>query len=131
MKVNVSHERVISAPPERIAALVADFAKVWPRKFGPPPRLQSPGVYDADLMVWQEYERPGATRAFRIIAPDVLRGGHWFSLEPIGGGRTLLRHSIEGEALGEGESLWLTKIEPLHGVVIEAILDNIEAAVAS
>jgi hypothetical protein len=29
-------------------------------------------LYDAGLMLWKEFDRPGATRAFRVVKPDEL-----------------------------------------------------------
>jgi hypothetical protein len=34
------HERLIAAPPEQIAALIADFDRIWPTQIGPAPRPQ-------------------------------------------------------------------------------------------
>jgi hypothetical protein len=39
-------------------------------------------LYDAGLMLWEEFDRPGAARAFRVIRPDELQAEHWFELEP-------------------------------------------------
>jgi hypothetical protein len=38
---------------------------------------------------------------------------------------------IEGETLGKFEAVWAERIEPLHDRLLEALLDNIEANVAS
>ena len=130
MKIKIQHERIVAAPPERIAALIADFDRVWPTQIAPAPRRQDPGLYDAGLMLWEEYDRPGAARAFRVVRPDELHGEHWFELEPAEGA-TVLRHTIEGNAAGKFEAIWRERIEPLHNRILEALLDNVEAAVAS
>jgi hypothetical protein len=82
MKIFNRHERLIAAPPERLAALVADFGLIWPARLAPVPTPQDDRTYDTGLMVWQEYDRPGATRAFRVVSPDELQAGHWFELVP-------------------------------------------------
>jgi hypothetical protein len=82
------------------------------------------------MMLWEEYDRPGASRAFRVVSPEGLRVEHWFTLEPVEGG-TVLRHTVEGEAVGEWEEIWRDQIEPSHDVVLEALLDKVEATVAS
>jgi hypothetical protein len=82
------------------------------------------------MMLWEDYDRPGATRAFRVVSPKGLQVEHWFTLQPVEGG-TLLRHTVEGEAVGDWEEIWCKKIEPLHDVVLEALLDKVEATVAS
>ena len=80
-------------------------------------------------MLWEEFDRPGALRAFRVIRPDELRVEHWFELESAAGA-TVLRHTVEGYADGRYEALWRERIEPGHDVELEAIFDNVQAAVS-
>ena len=130
MKIRNHHERAVAAPPEQIAALLADSGRVWPTQIAPVPRRQGHRFYDAGLMHREEFDRPGAARAFRVVRPNGLQGEHWFELEPAEGA-TVLRHTIEGSASGRYEAIWRERIEPLHDRILEALLDNIEAAVAS
>jgi hypothetical protein len=130
MKIRNRHERMVAAPPERIAALIADFDRVWPTQIAPAPRLQGQRLYDAGLMLWEEFDRAGAARAFRVVRPDGLQGEHWFELERAEGA-TVVRYTIEGRAVGKYEAIWRERIEPLHGLILEALLDNVEAAVAA
>jgi hypothetical protein len=127
MKVSNRHERVVAATPERAAALVADFDRVWPVQIAPAPRPQGDRLYEVGMMLWEELNRPGAARAFRLISPDGLRGEHWFEIERVAGG-TLIRHTVDGEAVGECEAVWRDQIEPAHDLVLEALLDNVEMA---
>ena len=129
MKIKNRHQRTVAAPPERITALIADFDRVWPAQVAPAPRRQG-HRYDAGLMLWEEFDRPGAVRAFRVVSPDELQGEHWFELEPAEGA-TVLRHTIEGRAAGKYEAIWRERIGPLHDRILEALLDNVEAAAAS
>lgn len=129
MKIFNRHERLIAAPPERIAALVADFGLIWPARLAPVPAAQGDRTYDTGLMVWEEYDRPGSVRAFRVVSPEELRAGHWFELIPAAGG-TLLRHTVEGTAIGRYETIWPERIEPLHNQILEAILDQVQSAVS-
>jgi hypothetical protein len=129
MKIFNRHERLIAAPPERIAALVADFGLIWPARLAPVPTSQGDRTYDTGLMVWEEYDRPGSVRAFRVVSPEELRAGHWFELIPAAGG-TLLRHTVEGTAIGRYETIWPERIEPLHNQILEAILDQVQSAVS-
>jgi hypothetical protein len=129
MKIKNRHERRVAAPPEQVAALIADFGRVWPTQIAPAPRRQGRRLYDAGLMLWEEFDRPGALRAFRVVRPDELQGEHWFELEHAGGA-TVLRHTIEGCAAGKYEAIWRERIEPLHDRILEALLDNVEAAAA-
>jgi hypothetical protein len=128
VRVRNRHERVIAAPPERVAELVSDFDAIWPAQIVPPPRPLGDRRYREGPMVWEEFDRPGAIRAFRVILPEELRGEHWFEAQPVDGG-TLVRHTIVGEAVGEYEAIWRDRIEPGHDLILEAVLDNIEAAV--
>ena len=79
-------------------------------------------------MRWQEFDRPGAVRAFRVVSPPELRAEHWFEVEPVKDG-TVLRHTIDGEAFGEYEAIWRDRIEPGHDLVLEALLDNVQEIV--
>jgi hypothetical protein len=130
MKISNRHERIVAAPPARIAALIADFDRVWPTEIAPAPRRQGHRLYDAGPMLWEEFDRPGAARAFRVVRPDELQGEHWFELE-LAGGATVVRYMIEGRAVGRYEAIWCERIEPLHDRILEALLDNVEAAVTS
>src|SRR5215218_2675522 len=130
MKIRNRHERVVAAPPERIAALIADFDRVWPTEIAPAPRRQGDRLYDVGPMLWEEFDRPGAARAFRVVRPDELQAEHWFELERAEG-VTVVRHTVEGSAAGKYEAIWRTRIEPLHDRVVEALFDKVEAAVAS
>lgn len=130
MKIRSRHERMVAAPPGRIAVLLADFDRVWPTEIAPAPRRQGHRLYQAGVMLWEEFDRPGAARAFRVVGPDELLGEHWFELEPAEGA-TVLRYTIEGYAVGKYEAIWRERIEPLHNRILEALLDNVEAVVAS
>jgi hypothetical protein len=130
MKITNRHERPVAAPPERIAPIIADFDLVWPTDIAPAPRPQGHRLYDAGPMLWQEFDRPGAARAFRVIRPEGFQGEHWFELERADGG-TVVRHTLEGCAAGKHEAIWRERIEPLHDLILEALLDNVEAMVAS
>jgi hypothetical protein len=123
------HERVIPATPEQLAGLLADFDAIWPTQIAPAPRPLGGGHYQASHMVWEEVERPGAVRAFRVILPEELQAQHWFEVQAVEGG-TLVRHTVDDEAFGQYEAIWRNRIEPRHDLILEALSDNIEAAVA-
>jgi hypothetical protein len=127
MRIQNQHERVASAPRERIAALIADLDRVWPTRIAPAPRPRGHRLYDAGLMLWEEFGRPGAVRAFRVVRPEELRAEHWFELDDADGA-TIVRHTIDGSASGKYEAIWSERIEPLHDLILEALLDNVQAA---
>jgi hypothetical protein len=130
MEIKNIHERTIAAPPEPIAALIADFDRLWPAPFGPAPRPRGHGLYQAGTMIWEEFDRPGAARAFRVLEPAELQLEHWFDIEPAAGA-TVLRHTVEGRAVGRYEAIWRDRIEPGHDVELEAIFDHVETTVRS
>ena len=76
------------------------------------------------LMLWNEFDRPGAARAFRVLRPQELQAEHWFELEPTEH-TTLVRHQVERVAVGTLEAIWRERIEPLHNLILEALLDNL------
>jgi len=108
---------------------LSDFDAIWPTQIAPAPRPLGDGRYEASPMIWEEFERPGAIRAFRVILPEELQGQHWFEVQAVDGG-TLVRYTVDGEAFGEYEAIWRDRIQPRHDLIIEALLDNLEAAVA-
>jgi len=130
MKVRKLHERIVAAPPARIAALIADFDRIWPTEIAPAPQPQGHRLSDAGLMLWEEFDRPGAARAFRVVRPPELQAENWFGLD-LTEGATVVRHTLEGCAAGKNEAIWCERIEPPHDRIVEALLDNLEAAVAS
>ena len=95
--------------------------------YTPTHQLRFDSLFDAGPMLWQEVDRPGASRAFVVAGPGGLRAEHWFEVEPVDGG-ALLCHTVEGEALGTFEAVWAERVEPLHDRVLEALLDNVEEA---
>jgi hypothetical protein len=129
MKVKNVHERVFAATADELAALVADFDRIWPTEIGPVPRPVGGRVFQAGPMVWEEFDRPGAIRAFRVVRPEALRGEHWFDLERVEEG-VRLRHTIAGEAVAEFETIWRERIEPAHDQILDALLDKIELLVS-
>jgi hypothetical protein len=74
MRVHNVHERAVAATPEHIAPLIADFDGIWPTQITPAPRPQGERLYKTARMLWHEYDRPGAVRAFRVVSPTPLAG---------------------------------------------------------
>jgi hypothetical protein len=127
VKISNVHERTIEASPGQLEAIVADLDGIWPTQISPAPYPDGE-LLRTGTMRWQEFDRPGAVRAFRVVSPPQLRCEHWFEVEPVKDG-TVLRHSINGEAFGEYEAIWHGRIEPLHNLVLEALLDNVQQLV--
>ena len=130
MKIAVSHERALAASPDQVASLLSDFDRIWPTGLAPAPRRLGPGLYDTGLMLWQEIGRPGATRAFQVVRPAGLQGEHWFELTTRDGA-TVLRHTVSAVATGRFAVLWRARIARLHDQILEALLDNVQRALAA
>jgi hypothetical protein len=126
MKMECVHERTVASSPEEVRSLIDDVFAVWPTELAPAPAPRGKGLFRAAPMMWQEYDRPGAVRAFRVVAPEGVHAEHWFDVESVDGG-ALMRHTIEGEAIGEFEGVWRDRIQPLHDKLMEALFDRIEA----
>jgi hypothetical protein len=43
---------------------------------------------------------------------------------------SILRHTVDGEAVGDFEEIWRDRGEPMHDVYIEALFDRAEEALA-
>jgi hypothetical protein len=126
MRIRNVHQRVVAGEPQQVARLIDDFAEVWPGEITPPPTQVVPGVYAAGPMVWEEVAREGAARAFRVTYPPELEAEHWFEIRSLATG-TRVRHVVSGEAHSEFAFLWRDRLEPLHNLVIEALLRRIAA----
>ena len=124
MRIHNVHERALAAPPEVVAAWLGG-GEFWP---SPRPKPSEDGL-TMGTMLWQPFEREDAALAFRIVSPPELRAEHWFEVVGSDGGTTL-RHTIDGEAVGDGEELWRERIEPLHDWYLEQLLDRAQEAVA-
>ena len=53
MMIKNRHERIIAAAPERIAALIWDFDRIWQAQIAPAPGRHGDHLYDAGLMLWK------------------------------------------------------------------------------
>lgn len=122
MRVHNVHERHLSATPEQVESLFEDIEAIWP---DPAPRPEGTGVRIGP-MVWQRFKRGDTTLAWRISEPHDLPAVHWFDIHPDTDGGTILRSTVEGQALGECEAQWRDTIEPVHDAYIEALFDRTE-----
>jgi hypothetical protein len=130
MRMYKRHECLLDGTVGQVVALVGDLDRIWPTEIAPSPRRCGHRLYVAGMMVWKEFHRPGAARAFRVISPHGLQAEHWFDVERSGDG-TLLRHTVEGEAVGECEVIWREHLAPLHDRLLVGLFDNVKAALAS
>jgi hypothetical protein len=122
VKVHNVHERALTASPERVTALFENMDRLWP---APVPRPEE-GKLRLGLMLWRRDDRC----SYRIVAPPEFPARHWFEVDSDGYGGTVLRHTIDGEAVGEFEEIWRDRVEPMHDVYIEMLFDRAEEALA-
>jgi hypothetical protein len=127
VRIRNRHERLVAAPAERIAPLIADLDRVWPTELAPAPRPCGDRLYEVGPLLWEEVSRTELARAFRVIRLREVQAEHRFELEPADG-RTIVRHTVEGRAEGAFEATWRDRIEPLHNRILETLLDNVETA---
>ena len=80
----------------------------------------------------EEY-RPGERVVFRFAKrgglSEGLEGEHRLEIEPIDGGRTILRHVIDARCRGTMRLKWPLVIQPLHDALMEDALDRAAVAV--
>ena len=129
MKIHNVHERTVASDPEAVAALFADMEQLWPTPEFPAPKPEG-DLLRMGAMLWQPVERAGAVRAWDLVGPENLSGAHWFELDQEPNGNATLRHTIDGEAVGDFEHVWRDRIEPMHNAYIEAVFDRAQEALA-
>jgi hypothetical protein len=127
------HERVLDVPVSRVGALLDGLSSsddaLWPRGQWPAMRLDRPlavgaaGGHGPIRYVVERYE-PGVTVRFRFTAPPGFHGTHGFDVEPLGAGRTRLRHVLEMQTTGSARVSWPMVFRPLHDALIEDALDR-------
>ncbi len=129
MRVHNVHERPLTAAPAKVEALFADIEGLWPTHAFPAPQQQGDALR-LGTMLWQPVDRPGAARAYEIVAPAGFHASHWFEVDEGSNGGAILRHTVEGEAVGDFEATWRDSIEPLHNAYIEAMFDRAQEVLA-
>jgi Polyketide cyclase / dehydrase and lipid transport len=129
------HQRLIAAPPERVASLLETLAsdddRVWPHDRWVALRLDgplAPGSRGGHGPIRYEVARvePGRLVEFRFPRRSGFRGLHRFEIEPNGDG-TVIRHVLEGTIHGRTRVVWPLVIRPLHDALLEDALDKVES----
>jgi hypothetical protein len=130
VKVRNVHERSLTAPAAEVEALFDNIDALWPTPAFPAPAPADGSVLKLGTMLWEPVEREGAAKAYRIVGPDEFPAEHWFDVRDEADG-CVLRHTVEGEAVGEFEGVWREQIEPMHDAYIEALFDRAQEALGS
>jgi hypothetical protein len=134
------HERVVSAPIERVGPLLDRLGGahdvLWPTPAWEPMVLDGPVAVGASgghgsIRYHVTGHEPGRKIEFAFSPGQGLDGGHTIIAEPVGPDRTLLRHVAEGRLSGLMLLAWPLGIRWAHDAVLEELLDNAERAVGS
>lgn len=129
------HERQIDAAPDDVGALMTTLggphdrlwptADWWPMVLDRPLAVGASGGH-ADIRYTVSSYEPGRRVAFTCIPPTALVGWHAFEVEPLPGGRSLLRHVLVAEPRGSFRLLLPLAVRWIHDAVIEDAFDRAE-----
>ncbi|MFC8569984.1 SRPBCC family protein [Streptomyces sp. NPDC057245] len=132
------HERPLPAPPERVGALIDSLGgeddRLWPPgwpelRFEGPLAVGVPGRHGPVCYVVSHYV-PGRWVRFRFTGPEGFDGFHEFSVEGLGAGRSVLRHTLVVRPYGWRWLAWPVAVRPLHDAVFGHVLECAERALA-
>ncbi|GHJ04545.1 MULTISPECIES: SRPBCC family protein [Streptomyces] len=130
------HERPLPAPPESVGALLDSLGcpddRLWPPgwpelRFQGPPAVGVPGGHGPISYVVSHYV-PGRWIRFRFTGPRGFEGFHEFSVESLGEGRSLLRHTLVVRPYGWRWLAWPVVVRPVHDAVFGQVLERAERA---
>lgn len=136
MQVANVHDRILTAPVDEVAALLATLGgardRVWPKDRWPSMRLggglaegSAGGHGPVGYRVTQVEDR---VVRFSFLRPDGLHGDHWFEVIPVAG-VSVLRHGLVARTTGAMRWQWPLVFRPLHDALIEDALDRAVEAV--
>ena len=129
------HERSLDVPAQKVGELIDGLASakdmLWPVDRWPAMRFDRPLAVGASgghgpIRYAVESYVPGRSVQFHFKEPKGLLGAHRFEIEPLDGGRALLRHVIDMRATGLTWLAWTLAIRPLHNALLEDALDRAE-----
>ncbi|MGI5347518.1 SRPBCC family protein [Streptomyces sp. CA-250714] len=134
MDVYNVHERLLPAPPSRVATLLDSLAgdddQLWPRGW-PPMAFDRPlgegaaGGHGPVRYTVAAYV-PGTWVRFAFTGPRGFDGFHEYAVLTADGDRTLLRHTLAMRARGPARLSWPLFWRPLHDACLEDGLDRAE-----
>jgi hypothetical protein len=138
MRITNVHERTIAAPADRLGELLNTLASdndmFWPHENWPAIRFDRPlqvgatGGHGGGPYTITSYT-PGRHIRFDF-AGHGRSGFHEFHVQPLVGGSSLLRHSLDIRLPLVALYWWHAKIRPLHDAVLEDLFDKVEGQVS-
>lgn len=130
------HERLLSASPEEVGALIDTLAgpndRLWPHSDWPDMRFDRPlapgaiGGHGPIRYVVSHYV-PGRWIRFTFTGPRGFAGFHELAVHAAHG-QTVLHHSLAMRTRGSARLTWPLMFRPLHDAVVEDCLDRAEQA---
>ena len=133
------HERVLAADVAAVAPLLEGLGgpddRLFPTPAYAPLRLDGPpapgvrGTNQGARLHVSAYE-PGRRLELTLEPGQVYAGTLTWEIEPVGAGRTRMRHIAEGRVAGAWRMLW-PLVRPQHDHCIESMLDRAETALGT
>ncbi|MET9296605.1 DUF2867 domain-containing protein [Streptomyces sp. NPDC003077] len=127
------HTRLIAAPAETVGAFLERLSAaddpLWPTPVWPPMLFDRPLGVGAEgghgfIRYRVSAHEPGRRVRFTFAPPE--NGFHELTVEPVGPDRCRVRHTLHQTRNVAHWLIWAAVIGPLHDVVVEEVLDNVE-----
>lgn len=131
MVVNI-HTREFPVSVDQVGALIDGLSspsdRLWPSHRWPAMRFDGPMKPGAKgghgpIRYTVESHEPGRSVRFRFTGPEGLNGWHSLDVEPVGNGRSTLRHTLRAELQGATRLSWPLAFRWLHDALVEDALD--------
>ncbi|APU39046.1 hypothetical protein [Streptomyces sp. TN58] len=132
------HERLLTAGPEQVGALIDTLSsgkgdRLWPHhlweemEFDRPLSVGAAGGHGPVRYTVAAYV-PGTWVRFTFTGPRGFHGFHEFTVLPVDGERTVLRHTLAMTVSGVSRVTWPLAYRAAHDAVLEDSLDRAELA---
>ncbi|MER7734258.1 SRPBCC family protein [Streptomyces erythrochromogenes] len=132
------HERVLTAGPDQVGALIDTLSRgaddrLWPGRLWEEMELDRPlavgaaGGHGPVRYTVSAYV-PGTWVRFAFTGPRGFHGFHEFTALPVDADRTVLRHTLAMTVSGVSRLTWPLAYRPMHDAVLEDCLDRAERA---
>ncbi|MFF2570731.1 DUF2867 domain-containing protein [Streptomyces sp. NPDC058084] len=131
------HRRIVPAPADTVGGLLDRLATpddpLFPTPVWPGMVLDRPLAVGADgghgrVRYRVTAYEPGRSVRFDTTDPGIGEGYHRFDVEALGPDRCRVTHALELTMGTRAFLLWKLAIRPVHDIMVEEILDNVERA---
>ncbi|UQX00741.1 SRPBCC family protein [Streptomyces sp. RerS4] len=138
MPVHNVHERLLTATPEQVGALIDSLAtgpadRLWPHRTWTPMAFDGPVVHGASgghgpVRYTVAAHVPGTWVRFAFTAPRGFHGFHEYAALPVDAEHTVLRHTLSMRITGLARLSWPLGYRWMHDALLEDSLDLAERA---